>query len=584
VSVFHRPPCDEGVIAGAVPAQGTAGRNQWVLVAAILGSSLVFIDSSVVSVALPTIQEDLGATAAATQWVVEAYALLLAALVLVGGALGDRLGRRRVFVVGTALFTLTSVWCALASGPGMLIAARDAQGVAGALLTPTSLALNSATFDDENERGRAIGTWSGFTAITAAIGPVLGGWLVDTASWRWIFVINVPLGVAILAVALTRVPESRDPAVARIDWRGALLTTVGLGGLVYGLIEAPVAGWDDPLVAASLMVGIVSLAAFVAVEGRITAPMMPLGLFRSRTFSGTNLLTFFLYAALGGALYFFPFLLIQVQGYGSTAAGAALLPFVLLLFALSRWSGGLIGRYGARLPLVVGPVVAALGFALFTLPGIGGSYWTTYFPAVVVLGLGMAVTVAPLTTAVMGAVDTGRAGIASGINNSVARTASLLAIAVLGIAVTTVFTRELDERLDGAGLDPAVTATVRDGASDLAALAAPADAGVETRDAVEEIVGRSYLAAFRVAMAIGAGLALASAVCAFLLVEGKARLPAETGPGVPGRRTRSPGAGDPTLATARPDSGSLLDGEQDPMSAARRPRHHRAGGDAAPRP
>jgi MFS family permease len=325
------------------------------------------------------------------------------------------------------------------------------------------------------------------------------------------------------------VPESRDPAVQKIDWWGALLTTVGLGGVVFGLIEAPVAGWDDPLVLGALAVGVAALAAFVVVEGRIAAPMMPLGLFRSRTFSGANLLTFFLYAALGGALYFFPFLLIQVQGYGSTAAGAALLPFVLLLFVLSRWSGGLIGRFGARLPLVVGPLIAAIGFGLFTLPGIGGSYWTTYFPAVVVLGLGMAVTVAPLTTAVMGAVGSDRAGVASGINNSVARTASLLAIAVIGIAVAEVFTRELDERLDVARLDPVVSAAVRDGAGDLAAVRAPEDADAEARAEVERIVGFSYLSAFRVAMAIGAALAVASAVCAFVLVEGKSRVPEGAG-------------------------------------------------------
>lgn len=326
-------------------------------------------------------------------------------------------------------------------------------------------------------------------------------------------------------MALTRVPESRDPAVERIDWWGAVLTTVGLGGVVFGLIEAPVAGWSDPLVVTSLVVGALSLIAFVVVEARIDAPMMPLGLFRSRTFSGANLLTFFLYAALGGALYFFPFLLIQVQGYGSTAAGAALLPLVLLLLVLSRWSGGLIGAFGAKLPLVVGPVIAAIGFGLFTLPGIGGSYWTTYFPAVAVLGFGMAVTVAPLTTAVMGAVGTDRAGIASGINNSVARTASLLAIAILGIAVSVIFTRELDDRLDDAGIDPEVAAAVRDGAGDLAAARAPDDADAETRAEVERIVGRSYLAAFRMAMVIGALLALASAACAFVLVEGKARSP-----------------------------------------------------------
>jgi EmrB/QacA subfamily drug resistance transporter len=297
----------------------------------------------VVNVALPTIQEDLGATAAQVQWIVEAYALGLAALVLVGGSLGDLFGRRRLFIIGTVLFTLASIWCGLAPNVEMLIAARAAQGVAGALLTPTSLALISASFGDETARGRAIGTWSGFTAITTAIGPVLGGWLVDNASWRWIFFINVPLAVAVLALAVTKVPESRDPGVHRIDWWGAVLVTVGLGAVVFGLIEAPARGWVDPLVVAALVGGVAALAGFVVVEGRISQPMMPLGLFRSRTFSGANLLTFFLYAALGGALYFFPFLLIQVQGYGSTAAGAALLPFVLLMFALSRSRAGRVG-------------------------------------------------------------------------------------------------------------------------------------------------------------------------------------------------------------------------------------------------
>jgi EmrB/QacA subfamily drug resistance transporter len=502
-------------VSGSVP--------RWVLIATILGSSMVFIDSSVVNVALPTLQEDLGATAASTQWVVEAYALFLAALILVGGALGDKFGRRRLFVLGTVIFAATSIWCALAPDIGNLIVARAAQGIGGALLTPASLALISATFADETGRGRAIGTWSGFTSITSAGGPVLGGFLVEQASWRWIFLINIPFAVAVLLITLRYLPESRDPNAGRLDWLGATLATVGLGGVVYGLIEASARGWTDSRVLLALAVGVVALALFIVVEARSPAPMMPLGLFRSRTFSGTNLLTLLLYAALGGALYFFPFLLIQVQGYTSTEAGAALLPFVLLLFGLSRWAGGLIGRFGAKLPLVVGPVIAAAGFALFAVPGLGGSYWTSYLPAVLVLGLGMAVTVAPLTTAVMGAVSASRTGIASGINNAVARTASLLAIAVFGIIVAGAFTSDLDSRLDEIPLAPEARAAVDAQDDQLSAAQAPANLDEATRISVDDAIDQSFLRAFRVAMLIAAGMAVASALAAAWLVEGRHR-------------------------------------------------------------
>jgi EmrB/QacA subfamily drug resistance transporter len=529
VSTFVRPPCDATVIAGTRAGEcepsprATTGR--WVLVATILGSSMVFIDGSVVNVALPTLQEDLGATAAATQWVVEAYALFLAALILVGGALGDRYGRQRIFLIGTAMFAVTSLLCGLAPNIESLIATRAAQGVAGALLTPASLALISAAYPDESARGRAIGTWSGFTSVTSAGGPVLGGWLVENLSWRWVFFINLPLAAAVLAITLTRVPESRDPAAGPLDWPGALLATVGLGALVYGLIEAPGAGWGNPRVIASLALGVLSLAGFLLVEARSPSPMMPLSLFRSRTFSGTNLLTFLLYAALGGALYFVPFQLIQVQGYSSTAAGAAFLPFVLLTSSLARWSGGLIGTFGARLPLVVGPLIAAAGFALFAVPGIGGSYWTTYFPAVVVLGLGMAVTVAPLTTAVMGAVDQRRVGLASGVNNAVARTASVLAIAVFGIIVAAAFDRALNDHLNELSLPPADRQAVEDQKDDLAAAKAPADLDAATQQEVNDAIDESFLSGFRLAMLIAAGMAVAGALAAGLMIEGKRPAP-----------------------------------------------------------
>ena len=310
------------------------------LVATILGSSMAFIDGTVVNVALPRLQDDFGASATAAQWVVESYVLFLAALILVGGSLGDLLGRRRVFATGTVIFAVALLGCALAQDTGQLIAARAVQGVGGALLVPGSLAIISATFPDE-ERGRAIGTWSGATAITSAVGPVLGGWLVDEASWRWVFLINLPLALAVLAIVRARVPESRDPDAQRIDWLGAALITIGLGLLVFGLIEAPARGWGDPLVVVPIVAGVLAIAAFVVVEARIEAPMLPLGLFRARTFAGTNVLTFLLYGGLGGALFWVPFALQQVHDYSATAAGAALLPMVLILSVLSRWAGSI---------------------------------------------------------------------------------------------------------------------------------------------------------------------------------------------------------------------------------------------------
>lgn len=336
-----KQPCDEGVIRSA-PCTSPCTRDvrPWVLAATIIGSSMVFIDSTVVNVALPVLQAELNATAAEVQWIVESYSLFLAALILVGGSLGDRFGRRRIFAYGIIMFALASVWCGLSPNVNQLILARGFQGLGGALLTPGSLAIISASFSGE-QRGRAIGTWSGFTGITSALGPVLGGWLVEQASWRWIFFINVPLAVLVLGILFWRVPESRDEEVTnRLDWWGALLATISLGAIVYGLIEASNLGLSHSVVLTALAVGAVTLLAFIFVEANSRAPMMPLSLFRSRTFSGANLLTLLLYAALSGALFFFPFNLIQVQGYSATAAGAAFLPLILIMFLLSRWSGG----------------------------------------------------------------------------------------------------------------------------------------------------------------------------------------------------------------------------------------------------
>ncbi|MDB6019131.1 MAG: drug resistance transporter, EmrB/QacA subfamily [Pedosphaera sp.] len=515
-------PCDEGVIRAKVAAAPCSRPSgPWVLAATILGSSMAFIDGTVVNVALPALQADLNATVVDVQWVVEAYALFLAALLLVGGSLGDRFGRRRVFCVGVALFALASVWCGLAPTVKQLTLARAVQGVGGALLVPGSLAIISASFGEER-RGWAIGVWSGFTAMTTAIGPVIGGWLIEHVSWRAVFFINLPLAAVVLTLALRYVPESRDEAgEGGLDWWGAVLATISLGAIVYGLIESSRLGFGNPLVLIALVGGGVASVVFILVEKRKRNPMLPLDLFRSRDFSGANLVTLFLYTALVGALFFLPLNLIQVQGYKPTAAGAAMLPFVLIVFFLSRWSGGLVKRYGARLPLVVGPIIAALGFALFMVSGIGGSYWTTFFPAVVVLGLGMAVSVAPLTTTVMNAVGMNRAGVASGINNAVSRTAGLLAIAALGLVMLHTFNSSLDRHLSGLALTPETRRAFEQERVKLAGAEIPGDLEPEMRATLKRALNESFVSGFRRVLTVAAVLALMSSVVAGKLIQGK---------------------------------------------------------------
>jgi EmrB/QacA subfamily drug resistance transporter len=392
------------------------------------------------------------------------------------------------------------------------------------MLVPGSLALISTAFP-QAQRGQAIGTWSAFSGIAAAVGPVLGGFLVDHYSWTWAFLINLPLGAALLALCVAKVPEHRaaQGQQAGLDIWGAALATVGLAGIVFAFIEAPNLGWTAPAVLGAALVGVLAIAMFVVAEARSPSPMLPLALLRIRNFAGANLLTLLLYAALGGGLYFFPLNLIQVQGYGAAAAGAALLPFIVIMFLLSRWAGTLVDRFGPRLPLIAGPLIAAAGFALFALPAVGGSYWSTFLPAVSVLGFGMAVTVAPLTTTVMNSVGPELAGLASGVNNAVSRAGALLALAVFGVVMSAAFDPALDRRISALDLPPAVQRGIEEQRPRLAAMTVPSGVDPTTASAIQRAVGESFVAGFRRVMLVCAALALLSALSTWVLIGGESR-------------------------------------------------------------
>jgi EmrB/QacA subfamily drug resistance transporter len=498
--------------------------RKWILAATILGSSLAFIDSTVVNVALPALQSGFQTTVANVQWVIESYGLFLGALILVGGSLGDLFGRRLVFIVGVGTFALASVACGLAQSIQQLIIARSVQGIGAAMLVPGSLAIISATFD-EKTRGQAIGTWSGFTAITTAVGPVMGGWMVEHWSWRAVFFINFPLALSVVAISFWKIPESRSHLSQRVDWIGALLATLGLGGVIAGFVEAGALGWHNLLIYSSLIAGVVLIIAFVLFEAKAEAPMFPLNIFRSSSFAGANLLTLFLYSAIGIFFFLFPLDLIQVQGYSTTATGAALLPFIVLMFLLSRWSGGLVAKYGAKPPLVIGPVIAALGFASFALPATASNYWTSFFPAMLVLGFGMAVTVAPLTTVVMSSVDEDRAGAASGVNNAVARVAGVLAVAVFGTVMIEAFGWRLSRNLGDLHLRVETVQFLLTNQSRLAALQAPAGLDPASNSAIKQAVAKSFVFGFQIVMLICSGLAIASALIARKMVGSDHRRP-----------------------------------------------------------
>lgn len=428
------PPCDRGVVTAAA-CDAPARRGGLVLAGTVLGSSLAFIDGSAVNLTLPVIQRELGGDAAAAQWIMNAYMLFLGALVLAGGAAADRFGRRRMFVVGVLVFSLASTLCGLAPNLAALIIARAVQGIGAALLVPASLAILGASFD-QAARGRAVGIWAGAAGLTSAIGPVLGGWLTDTVSWRAVFLINLPLAALAVGFILAGARESRAPQAGPVDWRGAAAITLGLGALTWSLTDAPVRGLLSAPIAFGLGIAVLALGAFPTLEHRAESPMTPPALFRSRAFSGANLLTLLLYAALSGALFLLPFQLIRAHGYGATAAGLALLPLSIGLAVLSPLAGGLTQRLGARVLLSAGPLLAAAGFALLALRAADAAYWTGVFPGLALVSLGMGIAVAPLTDVVLASADEAHQGAASGVNNAVARIGGLLAVALAGFVLT----------------------------------------------------------------------------------------------------------------------------------------------------
>jgi EmrB/QacA subfamily drug resistance transporter len=423
-----------------------AARERWTLVATIVGSSLVFIDGSVVGLALPAIQRIFHASASDVQWLVEGYTLALAALMLFGGALGDRYGRRRIFSIGVAIFAVSSLACVFAPSISFLIAARVVQGIGGMLLAPASLAIIGACFEGA-KRDQAYATWSAFSALTGTIGPALGGVLIDHFGWRSVFLINLPLAALVLWATFAHIGESQDDDIhGGLDVLGASLATVGLGAVTYALIASTQFGWESARVILALIVGVASLAAFVPVEARAAAPIMPLSLFRNRTFAGVNGETLLLYG-ITSLFYFLPFDMIQAHGYSATQAAIATLPLIGCLVVLARLGTSLMRRIGARAILCIGPAIAGVGCALLGLFEGGATYWTSFFPGLLVVGIGMGLTVAPLTATVMSSADPRYIGSASGINNAVSRIAGLLAIAGLGALVWFSFNLNLDARL-----------------------------------------------------------------------------------------------------------------------------------------
>lgn len=499
---------------------GFTPTQKWTLLSTILASSLVFIDSTALNVALPALQKDLGITGTELLWVINVYALFLSALLLVGGSLGDLYGRNKMFLIGLGIFSISSLICGISQSPLQLIVARAFQGMGGALLTPGSLSILSSQFGSES-RGKAIGLWSTFSALTAVFGPVLGGWLAGLGLWRVIFFINVPLSIIVFITMIVKVPESSNPRAEKLDIWGALLVTLGLAGITYGFIESPKHGFGDILIMSSLLFGCLALVAFVLVERYSKHPMLPLKLFKSSTFSAGNLLTLFVYAALGGAMFFLPLNLIQVQGYSEINAGLAMLPIIICIASISPLMGKFVDRRGIRLPLIIGPIITSIGFFIFSFYGItsgAGSYWNTFFISFLLLGIGMGITVAPLTTAVMGALSEDNAGVASGINNTVARAAGVLAIALMGALVLFSFNESIKRKTELMDISNNMKDEIMIESSKFAAAEVPVGLSEKNKGIVKALLNDSFISAFNKVVYIASVLTLLGGLVALIFI------------------------------------------------------------------
>ena len=493
----------------------------WTLAAAILASSMVFIDLSTLNVALPAIQRDLGINGKNLLWIINAYALFLSSLMLLGGSLGDIYGRKKIFVIGIIIFSVSSFLCGVSNGVEMLIIVRGFQGVGGALMVPGSLAIISAVIPSER-RGKAYGTWSTFSALTTSAGPVLGGWLAGIGLWRVIFYINLPLALFTIIALVAKVPESKDESAKGLDIPGAFFATIGLAGITYGFLEASDSAFTALRVIISLSAGVFSLIVFLIIEMRSSHPLMPLNLYKSKTFSGVNLLTLLMYTALNVGLFFLPINLVQIQGYREVTAGLAILPFAILISAMSRFSGIFADKFGSRRPLIVGPIVAGIGILLLSFPGVTNGpsdYWQTFFPGILLLGLGMGIVVAPLTATVMSAVPSGNTGIASGINNTMARIAGLVAIAVLGSFIIISFRNNLESGTSDLNLTHKQKIELAKNSNDLAETKPPEGLTEKQTTRINQEIKRSFVNAFDLILYLSAALALLSAITAFFTVE-----------------------------------------------------------------